>query len=305
MVSCSDPGARSTLGPVTEGLVIPPPTGWDESWSYGTGVAVGDLNGDALLDILLPGPLSLQVMIQQQDGSFAELLDSFQAAQPHLAYVASLIDLDADRDLDAVVSHDEKGSVVYLNDGAARFAPQTATGLEGSALYARGFFWGDMDGDGDLDISIANDRNQTKPPEPGEDNELFERSGPLTWTNVSERLLEEWRNGYTKLTPWLDADGDGVMDLYVINHMPLFSGNHLLRNDGDGRFTAWPEPGLDIEISGMGFDQADINGDGVPDLLMSNIAHINVMSSDGAGGWYQADAALGIQVREEDIRSAS
>ena len=118
----------------------------------------------------------------------------------------------------------------------------------------------DLDGDGDLDLSLANDRSSTTPPDPGDVNELFERTGPLTWQDVSDRLQTDGRDGYTKLTPRIDADLD--LDLYVVNHMPFCTGNRLLQNDGTGQFSEWPAPGLDLAVSGMGLDQADINGDG-------------------------------------------
>ena len=65
-----------------------------------------------------------------------------------------------------------------------------------------------------------------------------------------------------------DYDLDGDQDLYVAND---FGRNRLWRNDG-GKFTDVAEAlGVQDQAAGMGVDWGDINGDGRPDLYVSNM----------------------------------
>jgi hypothetical protein len=80
-----------------------------------------------------------------------------------------------------------------------------------------------------------------------------------------------------------DLDRDGFMDLYVVNgmigaglfdHLPnreLVEQNQALRNDGNGRFLPAPEWGLGATASGRGMSMADLDDDGDLDVVINNV----------------------------------
>lgn len=118
--------------------------------------------------------------------------------------------------------------------------------------------WGDVDGDGDLDLAIANS---------GQPNRLYRNDNGVLTANAV------WSSDETDNTgsiAWRDVDGDGDFDLAV--------GNHLYRNEGGVLTTKadWYSPGTDpITNEAWG----DMDGDGDLDLAVANWGH-----GDGGGG---------------------
>ena len=70
----------------------------------------------------------------------------------------------------------------------------------------------DLDGDGDLDLFLGHGGPGETPPEPGGLNGVFLNRGDLTFDDVSDRLSEEQRDGYTQVGTLVDMDLDGDVD---------------------------------------------------------------------------------------------
>jgi hypothetical protein len=128
----------------------------------------------------------------------------------------------------------------------------------------------DYDGDGDLDVFVANGATMDDP-ENGPGSRLYENQGDLRFRDVTEAAgisLRRWAMGVAVG----DYDGDGRDDLYVTCYGP----NVLLRNEG-GRFT-------DVtEAAGVGDPQwatsaafGDLDGDRDLDLYVVNYLEFDI-----------------------------
>ncbi|REL38046.1 hypothetical protein DYD21_05370 [Rhodohalobacter sp. SW132] len=176
---------------------------------------------------------------------------------------------------------------LYLNKGNFEFEDITEqAGLLSDGIWTTGVSMVDINGNGLLDIYIT----KSGPPE-GERryNELFINNGDLTFTEKAEEYgLAEI--GLSTHAVFFDYDGDGLLDMYLLNNSfdPVgnydgvtgesrkiydpHGGSKLFKNEG-GRFTDVTEK-AGIYGSRIGFDLsasiADFNRNGLPDIYVAN-----------------------------------
>lgn len=105
---------------------------------------------------------------------------------------------------------------------------------------------------------------------------------------------------------WGDVEGDGDLDLFMVNMAPLTAdpsaatgadaGNKLYLNQGDGRFEeAAAERGVaDGEGIGMGASFADYDGDGDADLYVTRLGANRLYRNRGDGRFDEVAAAAGV-----------
>lgn len=109
-------------------------------------LALGDLNGDGFLDLLVAAPFeSAVVWLNDGSGSF---VDSGTTLGDLKSWQAALGDVDGDGDLDALLAGEPHA--LWLNDGQAGFTQSGSLLPDGSTVDL-----GDLDGDGDLDTLLA------------------------------------------------------------------------------------------------------------------------------------------------------
>jgi hypothetical protein len=117
----------------------------------------------------------------------------------------------------------------------------------------------------------------------------------------SHQLPEDMGSG----AAWADVDGDGDMDLFVVNEAGPLSERHnwtdspahnaLFVNNGGGWFTqAAGAAGLDRRGCGQGASFGDMDADGDADLAVSEYGPLLLYDNDGAGVFAEAGAAAGI-----------
>ncbi|HSS48249.1 MAG TPA: VCBS repeat-containing protein [Thermoanaerobaculia bacterium] len=129
----------------------------EEKAATSANVAIGDVNSDGNLDLVLAKgrhwPLVNRVLLGDGHGHFPQAYDLGTVADR--SYSARLADLDGDGALDVVVSNDAPDpKLVYLNDGKGHFRAGSTYGH--AAWPTRNAAVADLDGDGLPDIVVAN-----------------------------------------------------------------------------------------------------------------------------------------------------
>jgi len=225
----------------------------------GSGVALGDVDGDGLCDIYLARLEGPNVLYRNLGNwKFEEITAAAGVACPdQFSTGAAFADVDGDGDLDLLVNSIGGGTRLFLNDGKGHFTESTESGLI-RRFCATSMALADVDGDGDLDLYVSNYRTTTV------------RSTGMTVLNVNgKRMLRpEDREGY-EITP------EGL----ILEHGEV---DVLYLNDGKGHFTpvSWTggafldekgqplkKPPRDLGLSVM---MRDLDGDGNIDIYVCN-----------------------------------
>ena len=196
-------------------------------------------------------------------------------------------DINNDNLVDLFFTGNFVGNRLYLNKGNFRFENiSEKAGISSVESWSNGVVMADVNGDGFLDIYVANSTDQRQR---FRKNFLFMNNGDLTFTERAEEYgIAD--HAYTTHSAFLDYDKDGDLDLFSLNHSvdkyALFRkefipfrnsrdtryGQKLFRNDGK-RFTEVTSTAGIFNSAlnfGLGVAIADFNGDHWPDIYVCN-----------------------------------
>ena len=227
-------------------------------------VELGDIDGDGDLDILIGNAGPNAVLINDGKGTFSVETERRLPSTAETTQDLELGDIDGDGDLDLVVAN-EDGNRLLLNDGKGVFRDETDARLpSGPEQETREADFGDVDGDGDLDLVLANvEFIEGKDPQ----NRLLFNDGGGVFEDRTATHLPVDPVG-TLDGDLIDIDGDGDLDLATANWQ---EDARAFLNDGKGSFQR--DEGVvatSAPVSGVDFEFADFTGDGVPDLYLCN-----------------------------------
>ncbi len=203
-------------------------------------------------------------------------------------------DINNDGSPDIFFTSNMGDNKLYLNEGNFKFKDITKqAGIFQDNQWSTGVVFVDINGDGWLDIYVCNSGHMK---DSGRKNQLYINNQNGTFTESAAKYGLDF-NAYATQVSFFDYDGDGDLDCFVINNSPIpvnqlgyanrrdlpaeqwpvagflrGGGDHLYRND-NGHFTdVTQKAGIHggLISFGLGVSVADINGDGWPDIYVSN-----------------------------------
>jgi hypothetical protein len=298
------PGATmfTELAPAETGIVTENHYADPEMWgrlsrefeigALGTGVAIGDYDGDGRPDLFVVSKTESCRLFRNLGGwkfedvtERAGVMDSAAAAKIW-KQGATFVDVNNDGRLDIYVCRFNAPNLLYINEGDG-----TESGRGGVTFKEMAHAYGldvrdasvmaafcDYDRDGWLDLYLATNILDSAAHPKGQRGYLFHNDGNragsggtgVTFSNVTDRLggVEE---SQSHSATWWDYDNDGWPDLYVANDFA--PPDKLYRNNRDGTFTNVINQVVPhTTFSSMGSDLGDVNNDGLIDLVVAEMA---------------------------------
>jgi len=302
--------------------------------TMGPGVALFDYDNDGLLDIFVVNGAPLadpmrkgaipqksgpkywnRLYHQKKDGTFEDVTEKagLQGAGYSMGVAVGDYDNDGFEDL-YVTAYG--GNKLYHNNGDGTFTDVTEkAGVAGSG-WSTSAIWVDLDNDGLLDLVVLRylqwdfddvwcgehkegyraycHPDYFKPIAPI----VYHNDGSGHFTDITEKI-GMGKPGKGLGVAIADYDRDGKIDLFVANDSTL---EFLYHNKGDGTFE---EVGLLSQVAvdgdgrtyaGMGVDFADYNNDGLPDIVVTNLANQRyaLYKNDGDGIFSYATISSGL-----------
>jgi enediyne biosynthesis protein E4 len=279
--------------------------------TMGSGVALFDYDNDGRLDIFLvngaplgdPTPKGTipektgpkywnRLFHQKSDGTFEDVTEKAGLEGAGYGMGVAVGDYDNDGYEDLYVTA-YGGNKLYHNNGDGTFTDVTSQAGAGGSGWSTSAAWVDLDNDGLLDLVVlrylqwdfddiwCGDHKEGYRAYCHPD--MFKAITPLVYHNEGNGRFTEVGEKMGLAIPGkglgiaiADYDRDGRIDLFVANDsMPEF----LFHKKGDGRFE---EKGLFSQVAvdedgrtyaGMGVDFEDFDNDGLPDLVVDNLAN--------------------------------
>jgi hypothetical protein len=176
-------------------------------------VEVADIDGDGDLDVLVANNNggNNAMYMNEGGGELRKLTEGAFVTDGGDSYDVEVADIDDDGDLDVLVANvnwiDGENNAMYMNEGGGELGKMT----EGAFVTDGGDSYDvevvDIDGDGDLDVLVANI---------GENNAMYMSEGGGELRKITEgAFVTDGGDSYD--VEVADIDGDGDLDILVAN----------------------------------------------------------------------------------------
>lgn len=255
----------------------------------GGGVGIGDVNNDGLMDIYLTANMESNKLYLNKGGMvFEDVTEKAGVAGTRSwSTGVAMVDVNSDGWMDIYVCNsgdvkgDNKKNEFFINNGDGTFDEMAEElGLADSGFSTHAAFF-DYDKDGDLDVYLLNNSYRAI----GSFN-LKENERNIRDEKGGDKLYRNDGNGFTDISAAAgiygseigfglgvsvaDLDRDGWMDIYVSND--FFERDYIYMNNGDGTFREELEHQMrSISGASMGSDTGDLNGDGFPEIFVTEM----------------------------------
>jgi enediyne biosynthesis protein E4 len=261
----------------------------------GAGTCLGDVDGDGRVDVFLARTEGSNKLYRNLgDWRFEDITEKAGVgAADRFSTGCAFADIDGDGDLDLILLATKGPNAIFLNDGHGRFTEHRDLGLDPAGKGGTTITMADVDGSGRLALYVANYKPysilDSIPPQQRAFNQMVRQVGPNHY-EVTPELRREY-----KLVMRPDMGGLRVSERGATDDFYL--------NDGHGKLSrvAFTSPTfrdaqgkpLAEEPESFALDAkfVDLNGDGAPDLYVTNDFEDTdqLWINDGHGNFHLAD----------------
>lgn len=264
-----------------------------EYFYNGGGVGSGDFNNDGLPDLYFSANQSPNELFINKGNLKFEKTEAGVSGKPDSWKTGvSVIDINQDGWLDIYQCYSGKGenesrkNQLFINQGetngrwAGKFLDKAAEyGLDDAGRTTQAAFF-DKDKDGDLDAFIMNHnlKNYQRKEAVLMKAEIDSLAGDRLYENVNGKFIDITAKSGIKSNPLgfglgltvSDINSDSWPDIYVAND--YVEEDYLYLNDGKGGFVESGKNAMGhFSYSAMGVDAADINNDGLVDIMTTDM----------------------------------
>jgi len=262
---------------------------------YGMGVTTGDYDNDGDVDLYITNVGRNTLLNNRGDGTFMDMTAAAGVGHEGWGASSTFFDMENDGDLDLFVTNyidwnlgidmacdspfgipdycspnaydAPSRDVLFQNDGNGTFTDiSSKAGLHSSFGNGLGVVVGDVQGDGFVDVFVANDQNH---------NQLWINQKDGTFLDkalISGVAVDQHGEAKAGMgTDILDIDDDGDLDLFVVNLAA--QSDSLFINEG-GWFTDGTAKsglaGISRPFTRFGTGFFDFDNDGFLDVYMAN-----------------------------------